>query len=206
MPGPDLRVTPDEVREKGWPRLFAADTRGDRPLVVEIGFGRGEFLAYLAAEQPEQAHVGVELSWKRVLKMARRTAKSELRNLRLIHGDANEVVATAFGDATVGTFWVNFPDPWPKRRHLGRRLVQRGFLDLLVSKLVPGGLLEIATDHVRYARWIDQRLRGTPGVENLLAPDGFRNEIPGRFCTAYEALWRAEQRALHFWRYRRTPE
>ena len=109
-----------------------------------------------------------------------------------------------FQDSSVATFWVNFPDPWPKRRHLGRRLIQREFLDLLVRKLVPRGNLEIATDHVAYARWIDARLRQTPGVENLLAPDPYLNEIPGRFCTAYESMWRSEGRVLHFWRYRRS--
>ena len=113
-------------------------------------------------------------------------------------------MVAALADESVATFWINFPDPWPKRRHLSRRLIQRSFLDLLVAKLIPGGHLEVATDHRAYAGWIDQRLRGTPGVENVLAPDPYRSELPGRFCTAYEAMWREEGRPLHFWRYRRS--
>ena len=77
-------MTPDAFREKGWAGIFADDAEGDAPLVVEVGFGRGEFLTHLACESPGQAHVGIELSWKRVLKMARRLAKGDLRNLRLV--------------------------------------------------------------------------------------------------------------------------
>ena len=78
IPGPDRRVSPEDVREKGWEALFAPDLAPPLRLVVEIGFGRGEFLRHLAEQSPEVAHVGVEVSFKRTLKMARRLARSEI--------------------------------------------------------------------------------------------------------------------------------
>lgn len=203
IPGPDRRLTPAEVREKGWEALFAPDLAPPLRLVVEIGFGRGEFLRHLAAQDPGAAHVGVEVSWKRVLKMARRIARTGEPGIRLVEGTGEEVVREALAPATVEAFWINFPDPWPKKRHHRRRLVQPPFVAALADRLRPGGLLHVATDHVGYAEQIDEVLRGEPALENALAPAPFVREVPGRLHTAYEELWRAEGRPLHFWTYRR---
>lgn len=205
IPGPDRRVTLDDVRAKGWAALFAPDVPEPLRLVVEIGFGRGEFLRALAAGAPALAHVGVDLSHRRVLKMARRLAKTEERNIRLIEAKAEEVVRDALADASVETFWVNFPDPWPKQRHQRRRLLQPGFVSALARRLVPGGELHAATDHAEYAAQIDAVLAAEPLLENALAAP-FVSEVPGRLRTAYEEMWRAEGRALHFFRYRRRSD
>jgi tRNA (guanine-N7-)-methyltransferase len=205
MPGPDRRVGVAEAREKGWRAVFAPDVARALPLVVELGFGRGEFLRALAAAAPGVAHVGVERSHRRVWKMARRIAKTDERNIRLVEGTAEELVAGALDDASVATFWVNFPDPWPKKRHHRRRLLQPGFVGLLAARLAPGGLLHAATDHAGYAEQIDAVLSAEPRLENALAAP-FVSEVAGRPCTAYEAMWRAEGRALHFFTYRRRCE
>ena len=203
IPGPDRRVSPDEVREKGWEAIFAPDLRAPLRLVVEIGFGRGEFLQHLAREEPGTAHVGVEVSFKRVLKMARRLARSELGNVRLVEATGEEVVRDLLAPESVAAFWVNFPDPWPKKRHHRRRLLQPAFVARLADRLVPGGELHVATDHVEYAEAIDAVLSGEPLLENALAPERWLRDVPGRLPTAYELEWRAEGRALHFWSYRR---
>lgn len=203
IPGPDRRVTLEAVREKGWEALFAPDLEPPLRLVVEIGFGRGEFLRHLAAEAPEAAHVGVEVSFKRVLKMARRIAPTAERNIRLIEATGEEVVREALAPGSVSAFWINFPDPWPKKRHHRRRLLQPRFVAALAERLEPGGWLHVATDHVGYAEAIDAALRGEPRLENVLAPAPFVREVPGRMRTAYEEEWRAEGRPLHFWSYRR---
>jgi tRNA (guanine-N7-)-methyltransferase len=202
MPGPDRRVGLDDVREKGWAALFAPDVPEPLHLVVELGFGRGEFLRALAAAAPDVAHVGVDRSHRRVLKLARRIAKTEERNIRLVDATAEELVEGALAEASVATFWINFPDPWPKKRHHRRRLLQPGFVALLASRLAPGGELQAATDHADYAAQIDAVLAAEPCLENALATP-FVAEVPGRLCTAYEAMWRAEGRALHFFTYRR---
>ncbi|HEY8120897.1 MAG TPA: tRNA (guanosine(46)-N7)-methyltransferase TrmB [Myxococcota bacterium] len=203
IPGPDRRVTIEDVRAKGWDALFAPELRAPiGALVVEIGFGRGEFLRELAVGEPSVPHLGVELSWKRVLKMARRIAKAGDPNIRMICARGEDVVRDALEDASVRTFWINFSDPWPKARHHRRRLVQAPLVHQLAKRLLPGGLLHIATDDVPYAKHIDEVLRAEPLLENAL-PAPFLPEIPGRLVTAYEAMWRAEGRPLHFFSHRR---
>lgn len=200
IPGPDWRVGLEEAREKGWSALFAGPAL---PLVVEIGFGRGEFLADLAARTPHQRFVGIEYSAKRVLKLARRLARSELQNVRLLGASAQEATARAIPDGSVRCFWINFPDPWPKKRHFKRRLITPAFARELVRCLQPGGALELATDHPGYAGWIDEVLSATPGLENEYAPQPWRaTPEAGRTPTAYELEWRALGRCFHFFRYR----
>lgn len=203
IPGPDRRVALEDVRAKGWEALFPELARPLR-IVLEIGFGRGEFLIDLAARAPEVAHVGVEVSWKRVLKMARRLARSELANVRLVHGAGQQVVAEAFGPGSLEAVWINFSDPWPKKRHHGRRLVQPALVAALAERLRPSGVLHVATDDVGYAEHIDAVLAAEPRLANAFAPARWRREVPGRTPTAYELAWRAEGRPLHFWEYRRV--
>jgi tRNA (guanine-N7-)-methyltransferase len=206
IPGTDWRIPLDEACERGFCDVFASDVARPSPLVVEIGFGRGEFLMDLALRHPEQAFVGIEVSFKRTLKMARRLARTELRNVRLVEGtaEAEAVLRDALEDASVSRFWINFPDPWPKKRHFKRRLLQPPFAALLARRLVPGGELHVATDHPGYAEWIDLVLSKTPGLENLAAPRPFLREAPDdRRPTAYELEWRALGRGLFFFRYRR---
>jgi tRNA (guanine-N7-)-methyltransferase len=203
IPGPDRRVAIEDVRAKGWEALFPELPRPLR-LVLEIGFGRGEFLADLAARSPEVAHVGVEVSWKRVLKMARRLARSEQGNVRLVHGLGEQVVGDAIAPGSLEAVWINFSDPWPKKRHHGRRLVQPALVAALAERLCLGGILHVATDDVGYAEHIDAVLAAEPRLANLFAPDRWRADVPGRTPTAYELAWRAEGRPLHFWAYRRV--
>jgi tRNA (guanine-N7-)-methyltransferase len=206
IPGPDRRVGLDELRARGAGAVFAPDLGSDAPLVVELGFGRGEFLMELAAREPETAHLGVEVSHKRVLKMARRLARTELGNVRLVEARAEAVVGECLAPASVRAFWVNFPDPWPKKRHQRRRLLQPPLVHALARCLAPGGELHAATDHVAYAEAIDAVLRAEPLLENAVAPAPWLREVPGRKPTAYELEWRAEGRALHFFEYRRSRE
>ncbi len=202
IPGPDWRVGFEEVREKGWPAIFEREAR-DFALVIEIGFGRGEFLCQLAERSPETCFLGIEYSFKRVLKMARRVARTPLLNVRLIQAPAERVVAELVPRDLVAAFWINFPDPWPKKRHHRRRLVTPASAHELATRLVPGGELQLATDHVEYAAEIDACLAGEPLLENRFAPDRFRREVPGRLPTAYELEWRAEGRPCHFFAYAR---
>ena len=203
VPGPDRRVEFEALREGGVGAAFGADVAAPLPVVVEIGFGRGEFLLALAAEQPEQAFLGVEYSFKRVLKMARRLARSGLANVRLLQARGEDAVRELLPEGSVRSFWINFPDPWPKLRHRRRRLLEPGLVHELALRLVPGGELHVATDDADYAAQIDAALAGEPLLENALAPAPFLRDVPGRRATAYELEWRAEGRSLHFWTYRR---
>ena len=203
IPGIDWRVSIADARERGFAKIFAGRVAHPLPLVVEIGFGRGEFLLELAQRAPEQAFVGIEVSYKRALKMARRLAKLAIANIAIVEGRAEEVLRDALADASVACFWLNFPDPWPKKRHARRRFVQPETLALLARRLVPGGVLRIATDDPDYAVWIDERLAAAPGLGNRYAPDRWRPAVEDRLATAYELEWRALGRSFHFFEYER---
>ncbi len=206
VPGPDWRVGVEQVRREGWERIFAPDLQAPLHLVVEFGFGRGEFMMELARKHPEVAYVGVELSRKRVLKMARRLARTPLRNLRLLHAPGELVLEELLLRASVEAFWINFPDPWPKKRHHKRRLVTGSRVGCLAERLRPGGVVHVATDHAGYAEVIDAALAAELRLENLHAPEPYLTEVPGRTPTAYELEWRREGRRLRFWAYRRRAD
>jgi tRNA (guanine-N7-)-methyltransferase len=203
VPGPDWRVAIEDVRAKGWPAVFGDELPAPLRMVLEIGFGRGEFLLDLAARAPEVAHVGVEVSWKRVLKLARRLARTPLRNVRLLAATGEQALAEVVAPGSLETVWINFSDPWPKKRHHRRRLIQPPLVAALADRLVPRGTLHVATDDVAYAEHIDAVLAAEPRLENAWAPARWLDDVPGRMATAYEREWRAEGRPLHFWAYRR---
>ena len=203
IPGPDRRVTLGDVLAKGWTPLFAPDLAAPLRMVLEIGFGRGEFLIDLAQRAPAVAHVGVEISRKRVLKQARRLAKSEIANVRLVHGTGEQALADLVGPSSLEAVWINFSDPWPKKRHHRRRLVQAPLVAAVANRLKRGGMLHVATDDVPYAEHIDAVLAAESQLENAFAPARWLADVPGRMPTGYELEWRAEGRPLHFFAYQR---
>jgi tRNA (guanine-N7-)-methyltransferase len=174
--------------------------------VLEIGFGRGEFLLGLAAGARESEFVGIEVSWKRALKLARKLARARQSNVLLAVGRGEEALRDWFLPQSLAEIWVNFSDPWPKARHAARRLVNPAFAALVARALAPGGTLFVATDDVPYAHQIDESLAGEKRLANRYAPLAFLPEVPGRMTTGYEAQWRAEGRPLHFFAYAASGE
>jgi tRNA (guanine-N7-)-methyltransferase len=206
IPGTDWRVAEQALAERGVAGIFQPELAPPFELEVDLGFGRGEFVLERAAGAPRVAFLGVEYSSKRVLKLARRLARTPLANVRLVEATAERVVGELLPEACIARAWINFPDPWPKKRHHRRRMLNPAFARALTSRLRPGGELHVATDHAEYAAWIDEVLAAEPGLENLFAPDRFRGGVAGRAPTAYELAWRAEGRSFHFFAYaRRRP-
>jgi len=201
--GPDWRVPVESLRAPGVEKLFAPELDASVPLVVDIGFGRGEFLLDLAGQQPQVAFLGIEYSFKRVLKLARRLERTELRNVRLIEAPAQLLVGELLPEESLSCVWINFPDPWPKKRHHRRRLVQAEFMRALAKCLRREGEVHIATDHAEYAEQIGEVLSAEPLLENLYAPEPYLREVSERTPTAYEREWREQGRDLHFFGYRR---
>jgi len=203
IPGTDWRRSSLELAELGFAGLFAPELEHPRECVLEVGFGRGEFLLELAAKQPDAAFLGVEVSFKRVLKMARKVGRAGLRNVRLMEARGEVVLADLLPQRCLDALWVNFSDPWPKDRHAGRRLIQAEFVANAARCLVPGGTLHVATDDVAYAQQIRDVLASQFRLENVFAPEAWRGDVPGRIQTGYEIDWRAEGRPLHFFAARR---
>jgi tRNA (guanine-N7-)-methyltransferase len=208
IPGDDPRRSLIEVAEVGWPALFEAgdglESVEEGSMVVEIGFGRGEFLLALASESPKVAFVGIEVSFKRTLKMARKVARAGLRNVRLIEARAEVAFGEVFTPASLGAVWLNFSDPWPKFRHAHRRVIQPDFVSGVTKCLVEAGRFYIATDDVPYAHQIDDVLRREPELNNEYAPWPFLSEVGRRHRTGYEQQWREVGRPMHFYAYSKS--
>lgn len=124
--------------------------KGSRPVEVDVGSGKGRFLLARASTFPEIGFIGIERQRRRIEKVATKTSRAELKNIRLLHAEIRFAVEMMLPDDAVQTFYIFFPDPWPKRKHNPRRLVNADFLKLLHRKLQPGGCIHFATDHEDY--------------------------------------------------------
>jgi tRNA (guanine-N7-)-methyltransferase len=139
------------------------------PLVVEIGFGMGQATAAIAQAQPATDFLGIEVHEPGVGALLQLIDELALSNLRLLRHDAVEVLTAMVAPASLAAVHVFFPDPWPKKRHWKRRLIQPGFVALLASRLAPGGRLHCATDWQPYAEQMLEVLGAEPLLANTVA-------------------------------------
>jgi len=156
-----MTVAQERAWAELWPRfgLESADAPLDlaavfgreAPRTLEIGFGNGESLVALASEHPERDFLGIEVHRPGVGHLLLRIEELGLRNLRVICRDAVEVLERCIPEASLDEVLLYFPDPWPKKRHHKRRIVQPGFVALVASRLRPGGVFCMATDWEPYA-------------------------------------------------------
>jgi tRNA (guanine-N7-)-methyltransferase len=154
------------------------------PTVLEIGFGMGDTTAKIAAGMPEKNFVGVEVHTPGVGALLKLIGEQELTNLRILQHDAFEVVTHMIAPDSLAGVHVFFPDPWHKARHNKRRLIQGPFVQLLVSRLMPGGYLHCATDWQEYAEQMLQVLGDEPTLQNTA--DGYAPRPAYRPVTKFE--------------------
>jgi len=136
------------------------------PKILEIGFGMGETTAKIAAEHPENDYLGVEVHIPGVGALLKRIDEQALTNIRIIRHDAVEVVRTMLPPGCLDGVHIFFPDPWPKKRHHKRRLLQPQFAELLATRLAPGGYLHAATDWQEYAEHMLATLSAVADLDN----------------------------------------
>ncbi len=155
------------------------------PTILEIGFGMGETTALIAKTHPENNYLGIEVHTPGVGSLLKRIDEDGLANLRMIQHDAVEVLEHMIAPAALAGAHIFFPDPWPKKRHHKRRLIQPGFVRLLASRLAPGAYLHAATDWQEYAEQILAVLAAEPSLANT-AP-GFAPRPDYRPLTKFES-------------------
>ena len=136
------------------------------PRILEIGFGMGETTAEIARAHLENDYLGIEVHTPGVGSLLKQIAESGITNLRLIQHDAVEVLEHMIAPSTLDGVHVFFPDPWPKKRHHKRRLLQPPLVSLLASRIKPEGYVHVATDWEEYASQILEVLSAEPGLEN----------------------------------------
>jgi tRNA (guanine-N7-)-methyltransferase len=156
------------------------------PRVLDIGFGMGEALAEQAAAHPERDYLGVEVYPPGVGRMLQSIEEQGLTNVRLLNEDVMEVLDRALAPASLDYVHLYFPDPWPKKRHHKRRLVQPPFPERVARVLRPGGRLHLATDWAPYAEWMVEVMEAEPAFENETGPGAFAERPGDRPLTRFE--------------------
>jgi tRNA (guanine-N7-)-methyltransferase len=192
------RMTAGQRRalEDNWPRwgLDRADGLLDdhrafgrqAPLVLEIGFGMGQSLAEMAAGAPETNYLGVDVHRPGVGGLLHKLQEQGIDNVRVYCDDAVPVLRECIADTSLDGVQIFFPDPWHKKRHHKRRLIQAAFIDLLCSKLKPGGFLHLATDWENYAEQMLALLTAMRGLENTAGEGQYSPRPHYRPLTKFE--------------------
>jgi tRNA (guanine-N7-)-methyltransferase len=188
--------------ERSWPQFGldytedvlidpAAVFGNDRPTCLEIGFGNGDALAAIAAVHPERNFLGVEVHGPGIGHLLLKLERANLDNVRVLRQDAMDILRRGLPACCLEGVYLLFPDPWPKKRHHKRRIVQPEFITLLARVIRPGGFLHMATDWEDYARHM---------LATLGAAADFQNkDVGGTFVNrpAERPLTRFEQRGQH---------
>ena len=167
------------------------------PVVLEIGSGTGETTARLASAAPDVNHLAAEVYPAGLGQLMLWAERYDLRNLRLIDGDAVDLLRDQLAPGSLAGVRIYFPDPWPKKRHHKRRLVKPDFVALVASRLAPGGTLHLATDWEHYADQMLQVCSAEPLLRNCFAsfPGGWAPRPDWRPVTKFESRAQAEGRS-----------
>jgi tRNA (guanine-N7-)-methyltransferase len=160
------------------------------PLEVDLGCGDGSFLVAMALQHPERNYLGTERLFARARNTCRKAERSAATNLRLLRVESAYVVKHLLGPGTVSRIYILFPDPWPKRRHWPRRLIQPDFLKAAATALTPAGELCIKTDDADYFDFI---MRNAADCD-LFKPEPWKENVPP---TDFERHYVAQGRAIH---------
>jgi tRNA (guanine-N7-)-methyltransferase len=187
----EVVVTEYELKPQNFPRfpLDWSEIFGRKAkIVVEIGFGNGEFLAELARRHPEKDFVGFEVSITSFVKAQKKFKRYNLKNVRLVKVDARFGLKELFPDNSVEKVYINFPCPWPKKRHEDRRITSYDFLQTLSAVLEMDGTVEFATDEEWYAREVLDTFESSEYFVVDVFEENFKRDVE----TRYERKWKSQ--------------
>jgi tRNA (guanine-N7-)-methyltransferase len=202
------RIDPEQVA----PWLFEVrgqETAGGRtlaalfpghggPIHLELGCGYGLFLRDIAALRPDHVFLGVEHDRGAALRSARQLMLAAVTNARVVIGDAYWVLHGLFGEGSIGDVFVNFPDPWPKRRHAARRFIRQPFVDALQRRMVPGHRVYLATDVATYATEMETLFDAHPGFVTRVPGGGSTHTKPTTVHSKYEQDFLSEGLPIYY--------
>jgi len=156
------------------------------PRTLEIGFGMGDSVLDRARRHPERDHLGIEVHRPGVGRLLRALAEQDIRNVRIVCADAVQVLTHMIPDAALDAVFLFFPDPWPKKRHHKRRIVQPAFVELVACRLKPGGVFHLATDWEEYAQHMLAVLEQSPSFSNSAGAGNYAPRPEERVLTKFE--------------------
>jgi tRNA (guanine-N7-)-methyltransferase len=192
------RLTDGQRRalEELWPRFGVPEGAGKldfrelygnaRPVIMEIGFGDGDATWRMALDHPEENYLGVEVHAPGVGRLMIQLARRKVENVRIARQDAAELLQQRIPDASLAGVRIYFPDPWPKKRHHKRRLIQPEFARLLAARMRTGAILHMATDWEPYAQHMLETMKDVRAFENRSPTGDFCAKPPWRPVTKYE--------------------
>jgi len=179
-----------------WPRFGIENDDGlldldqlfgsNAPVILEIGFGNGEATWQMASAHPEENYIAVEVHQPGVGHLLLKIEEHGIENIRIACADATEFLRNRVPEESLGGVRIYFPDPWPKKRHHKRRIIQPSFVRALASRMRLGAILHLATDWEPYAEHMLEVIGGVEGLTNLSASDGFSDKPEWRPETKYE--------------------
>lgn len=189
----DVAVDPERLKDLSWPALFGRVA----PVELEIGTGKAGFLLRRAQAHPERDFLGIEWASKIYRYAVDRMRRWRVGNVRMTRTDAAYFIREQCPRDSLHVLHIYHPDPWPKKRHHRRRLIQTPFVDAAVTCLVPGGRLAIQTDHAEYFEQITQVTGAHPGLRRVAFDDPAYGVEQARIETNYEIKYLREGRPIY---------
>jgi len=201
---PEVEISKDDLVSDANGQVRWADIFGaDRHLRVEVGVGNSPFLIEVAREAPDFNYLGFEYCRKRVLKFSKKVVRAGMENIRILQLEAKSALEQLFQPGSVDNFYINHPDPWPKRRHAKHRFVQPHTVDLLCRLLRPGGGISLRTDAPAYAYQMLAVLNAAELLVNEAGPRHFAETPREPFQTPYEIKFREQGLPIYYLEYRK---
>jgi tRNA (guanine-N7-)-methyltransferase len=183
-----------------WSALFG----NDNPLALEIGCGIGDFIVKTAADHPGMNFIAIDFYNKGCWKTCRRIDRAGLSNVRVLRVEARSFITEMIAPGSLAAVYINCPDPWPKKKHRKRRLVNRQFMGFLGEYLAPGADFFFATDFDDYGIDVAGMLAGVEGYANRLSPDLYRHGLEGYHLSKYMEKFMGMGKKIYFVHYRKT--
>ena len=183
-----------------WSALFD----NDNPLALEIGCGIGDFIVSTATDNPDRNFIAIDFYNKGCWKTCRRIDRAGLTNVRVLRVEARWFITELIQPGSLTAVYINCPDPWPKKKHRKRRLVNRQFMEFLREYLAPSAEFYFATDFDDYGIDVARILEELEGFANQLAPDLYRHELTNYHLSKYMNKFMAEGKKIYFIHYRKN--
>lgn len=195
-----LFLRPENIGQPpDWERIFG----NTQPIALEIGCGIGDFVTKTALDHPEQNFIAIDYYNKGCDSTCRRLGRKGVSNVRVLRVEAREFIAGFIPENSLAALYINCPDPWPKKRHRKRRLVNSAFMEFMRSYLLPGADFYFATDFEDYGKDVAEFMAHQEGYTNMLAPDLWRYKLGEYHHSKYMLKFMAEGKKIHFVHYRK---
>ncbi len=195
-----LFLRPENLEQPpAWQDIFG----NNHPVALEIGCGIGDFIAKTAADRPDQNFIVIDYYNKGCDSTCRRLERHGITNVRVLRVEAREFISEHIPENSLAALYINCPDPWPKKRHRKRRLVNSAFMEFMRGYLRPGADFFFATDFEDYGEDVADFMSRQEGYTNMLAPDLSRYELEGYHRSKYMIKFMSEGKQIHFVHYRK---